>query len=95
LLYNELLKYICCEAFSKKGERVDKKKWDFEVVDAPKQHNGHDCGVFSLMAARYASSNLPLTYSQHDMPTMRYIIMLHIFNGIIPRYCLILFHTKK
>ena len=63
--------------------------------DYPRQENGSDCGVFSSMCADFLSEDLPLTFSQRDMPHFRHRIAIAILtacldghgdNGAVPYY---------
>ena len=47
----------------------------------PQQENCHDCGVFSTMCADFISDNLPLQYSQEQMPHIRHKICANILRG--------------
>eukprot|EP00953_Heterococcus_sp_UTEX-ZZ885_P019118 10679-Heterococcus_DN1.PRE.1 len=46
----------------------------------PQQSNGSDCGVFSCMFADYISEDLPLQFSQADMPHFRQRLALQILR---------------
>jgi Ulp1 family protease len=52
-----------------------------ELLQVPQQHNGVDCGIFSMLAADYLSDRLPLTYSQGDIPLFRAKIAVAITKG--------------
>jgi sentrin-specific protease 1 len=47
----------------------------------PRQGNGYDCGVFSIMCADYTSDNLPLDYNQSGMIFYRRHILASILRG--------------
>ena len=49
--------------------------------DIPQQTNDFDCGVFSVALADFKSDNLPLVYSQTDMPYWRTKIGCDIVRG--------------
>jgi sentrin-specific protease 1 len=49
----------------------------------PKQTNGVDCGVFTIMMADYLSDDLPLQFSQKDIPRFREKIACAIVKGMI------------
>ena len=47
----------------------------------PQQSNGFDCGVFSIVCADFLSDELPLNYSQQNMPYFRLKIACDIHRG--------------
>lgn len=49
--------------------------------DIPQQMNGSDCGMFSCMFAEYISRNVPISFSQNDMPYFRRKMVLEIVEG--------------
>jgi hypothetical protein len=60
----------------------DKSTWKLtSVQDCPYQNNNYDCGVFAIMCANYLSYNLPLQYSQMNMPFFR----MKIASSILQR----------
>jgi hypothetical protein len=60
----------------------DKSTWKLtSVQDCPYQNNTYDCGVFAIMCANYLSDNLPLQYSQMNMPFFR----MKIASSILQR----------
>lgn len=40
-------------------------------MKTPQQLNGFDCGVFSCTVAKFISGNMPLSFTQNDMKTLR------------------------
>lgn len=44
-------------------------KWpvDVNAGNAPRQQNGHDCGVFAIMCANYAAADRRFDYGQRDV----------------------------
>ena len=48
--------------------------------DTPRQENGSDCGVFSLMCADFLSERLGLPFSQRDIPHFRHRIALALLR---------------
>ena len=48
-------------------------KWQLigHTSDIPQQTNGYDCGVFCIMFAEHNAMNLPLRFSQRDIPNKR------------------------
>lgn len=66
-----ILNYLTEEYRNKKNDRLDVSKWKFECVQCPKQNNCYDCGVFVCQYANFISQDLPLSFSQQDMPNFR------------------------
>lgn len=71
-------------------EMKDKKKADYDVSDwklidrerhVPQQQNGVDCGVFSIICADYLSDDLPMCYTQSEMPMNRLRVAAAIMRG--------------
>jgi hypothetical protein len=57
------------------------RDWSFRVAaDAPRQLNGWDCGVFTLMACKWRALQLPFSYDQRDMDYFRRRIMADIIS---------------
>jgi Ulp1 family protease len=82
-----LLRWLQDEAKEKKGITLDVSDWTLidshEGEDVPQQHNGFDCGVFTTICADYISDDLPLVYSQQEMPLNRAKIGAAILRGVI------------
>ncbi|XP_077295563.1 uncharacterized protein LOC143917836 [Arctopsyche grandis] len=77
-----LLQYLVDERMDKLKEKFDTSGWQLECVkEIPHQMNGSDCGMFSCMFAEYASRNVPITFSQNDMPYFRRKMVLEIIQG--------------
>jgi sentrin-specific protease 1 len=51
------------------------------VVDAPRQKNGFDCGVFICQYVRQLALGLPVTFSQRDIPGVRLRICSDLLDG--------------
>lgn len=51
------------------------------IHECPKQDNGYDCGVFTMMYADFLTDNLPLDFEQKDMPHFRKKIAADILRG--------------
>jgi len=76
-----LRQYLIDEAKNYKKIDLDLSGWvDYYPPRIPRQLNGCDCGVFTLKFADYISEDLPLTFSQSDMPYFRRKIVLEILN---------------
>ena len=53
-------------------QRADVLGWPREFPkDIPQQHNGCDCGVFTLLFASYAGRAAPMAFSQADIDDFR------------------------
>lgn len=79
---NALEEYLKEESLDKKKQHFDTSKFQKEsVVDAPRQMNGSDCGVFSCMFAEYITRNREITFSQQHMPYFRQKMVLEIVQG--------------
>lgn len=77
-----ILQWLVDEANDKKKIKLDTSDWILKDDDpVPQQRNGFDCGVFSIMCADYLSDNLPLQYSQDEMPDNRLKIGAAIKRG--------------
>lgn len=60
----------------------DFSKWtDYWLPDAPKQHNGHDCGVFAIKMAEVVSRDGRISFSQDDMNLLRDRLLLEILDA--------------
>jgi sentrin-specific protease 1 len=63
-------------------DEVKKSEWKI-IFDnnSPRQGNGHDCGVFTILVADYLSDDLPLTFTQEQIPFFRQKITSTILRG--------------
>ncbi len=60
-------------------------KWTLELpFNNPKQQNNYDCGIFCLMTADFILEDLPLTFTQLNIPDFRYKICWSICNNQLP-----------
>ena len=76
--------WVVEEARTKKSVTIDPSTWTIHSrtpETTPQQLNGTDCGVFVIACADFKSDNLPLTYSQRDMDTLRLKIAADICRG--------------
>jgi len=62
---------------------IDEWKTYSRSHEIPLQRNGWDCGMFAIIAADFLSDNLPLHYTQNDMPSFRLKVGLRILNGCL------------
>lgn len=64
------------------NNKVNPKEWKI-IFDnnSPRQGNGHDCGVFTILIADYLSDDLPLTFTQEQIPFFRKKITSTILRG--------------
>lgn len=79
--------WVFDEVKAKKRILLNKSEWTIlPVPETPKQNNGTDCGVFTIMCADFLMDNMPIlesTYSQADMPFFRQKIMNDILRGYL------------
>lgn len=56
---------------------------NFEILKgiSPLQENSNDCGVFTCMSMDYLSRNMPLNYTQKDIPYFRLLIAASLLSG--------------
>ena len=64
-----------------RGLRWNPAGWNMVVVDAPRQKNGFDCGVFICQYVRQLALGLPVTFSQRDIPGVRLRICSDLLDG--------------
>ena len=67
-----------------KGTALDVTSWRQEGprdCDCPQQINDVDCGAFVCMFAVHAAHDMPLAFSQDDMPAVRRHIVSSILLG--------------
>ena len=67
-----------------KGRALDVTSWRQEGprdCDCPQQSNEVDCGAFVCMFAVHAAHDMPLAFSQDDMPAVRRHIVCSILLG--------------
>eukprot|EP00854_Cymbomonas_tetramitiformis_P008653 gene8653-10270_t len=71
----ECLGHLCAvvrQMLVESGAEVEAREWTRATcTDAPRQIGPWDCGVFVLMGAERIAEDLPLDYSQHDVPAAR------------------------
>lgn len=61
---------------------IDYSKYEVNPeMPCPTQQNGFDCGVFTCTMAEYLSRNMPLLFSQEDMPLIRRRMAYEIGTG--------------
>ena len=67
------LQWLVDEARVKKGFVLDSSEWKLvhRENNLPQQEKGYDCGVFAIMCADFLSDDLPLSYTQKDVPFFR------------------------
>ena len=80
-----LRQYVQDEARLHSGvEEYDFNGWEvYTPKDIPRQLNEYDCGVFACKFADYLSDNLPLKFTQEDMPYFRRRMVVEIKNKCI------------
>ena len=72
-----------CNA-NKQSSPLDLNEWKLidQETHVPQQHNGFDCGVFTIVCADFISDDLPLEYSQQNIAYMRRKIGCDILRGV-------------
>jgi sentrin-specific protease 1 len=80
-----LKRWMVDEAEAKKGtsDFVEADKWDIKFETCPKQTNGRDCGVFTIMYADFLVDHLPLIFRQDDIVKFRQKITADILRGYL------------
>lgn len=67
-----ILNYLKEEHLKRKGMELDLTNFAKEIVpDCPQQENGADCGIFACKVAEFISRDVPVNFSQDDMPYYR------------------------
>lgn len=78
---DKLLSYLMDEA-NKKQNKFDQQVWRLEwLKNIPQQQNGSDCGVFVYQFADYVARDVPINFTQSDMPYFRKRMAIEILNG--------------
>ena len=85
-LLEALRQWLMHEALYKKNVVLDESSWKLidsgeHHVPVPEQNNFFDCGVFVCVAADFIQDDLPLTYSQENIPFFRQKIAADIIRG--------------
>ncbi|KAG8469012.1 hypothetical protein KFE25_007530 [Diacronema lutheri] len=76
-----LRRYIIDEWLQKYGERTAAAEWTcVPRDDAPRQHNGFDCGVFVCAVARCLALGVPIDVSQDAMADIRRRIVFELMR---------------
>ena len=78
-----LQRWLIDEARDKMGETINPLEWEMVTrkKDVPKQFNGVDCGVFTIICADFLSDDLPLEYKHTQMEFFREKIGTDIIRG--------------
>lgn len=78
-----LRQWVVDESLNKKKIAIDVNDWKLisQEPHVPQQHNGYDCGVFTIVCSDFISDDLPLKYSQNDISNMRQKIGCDILRG--------------
>lgn len=81
-----LKKWFADDVKDKKNQVMDMSEWELisQLPDVPQQHNGYDCGVFTITFADFLSDNLPLQFSQQDITENRQRFTSSILKGSLP-----------
>ena len=80
--------YLIDEMRDKKGvvmTQAQQDEWVIEPTpdDTPQQENGYDCGMFVCMFADFILQNLPMKFTQADMPGLRIKLCYCILHGTL------------
>lgn len=54
---------------------------DDHTQDTPQQENGFDCGVFTCQVLNYLAQDLPLDFTQQNIPYLRKRMIWEIGNA--------------
>eukprot|EP00050_Salpingoeca_kvevrii_P022523 m.127747 g.127747 ORF g.127747 m.127747 type:complete len:636 (+) comp9732_c0_seq3:2-1909(+) len=79
--FTTIRKYLQEESKEKCGEQIDLSGWKDKVMTCPQQANTSDCGVFALKFADHRAKNLPMSFSQANMPAIRRRMVWEILHG--------------
>ncbi|XP_006869894.1 PREDICTED: sentrin-specific protease 2 [Chrysochloris asiatica] len=69
-----LLQYLQDESKTKRNIDLNLLEWthySLKPHEIPQQLNGSDCGMFTCKYADYISRDIPITFTQHQMPLFR------------------------
>lgn len=85
-VYNEgLIEYLKDEHMAKKKAPMpDIDTWTLKTCirnETPQQLNNSDCGMFSMLFADFLSEDLPLSFTQKDIPSLRNKVCASIMTG--------------
>ena len=81
-VFDLLLQYVKDEHVSKHGVPLpDADKWHRVRRPWPQQHNGCDCGAFSLANTDFLLLGEALEYGQSDIAAFRNMVLLACLNG--------------
>jgi len=84
-ILDNLKNYMVGETKRLYGEKmngIDYSQYDTNPdMPCPTQQNGFDCGVFTCTMAEYLSRDMPLLFSQEDMPVIRRRMAYEIGTG--------------
>jgi Ulp1 family protease len=78
-----LAKYVADEAKAKKNEDIDTSEWPVEFPAVPRQLNGVDCGMFTILFAEYASRGASFSFSQAHIEYFRVKVLCDIMQGYV------------
>jgi sentrin-specific protease 1 len=79
-----LLRYLSDESMDKLQTPLDAASWSLQTCDiatTPQQNNGSDCGMFTIAFADFLADNLPLRFTQADIPEFRVKVCASILRG--------------
>ena len=77
------LRWLADEAHVRRHGDFDATRWSTHEsgTSGPQQHNGYDCGVYSILCADFLTDELPLAYHHSNMGMARLKIAGAIIRG--------------
>jgi len=86
--FENIMHYLTDERAKLELNGDEDKGWRMEIVTGPRQQNGYDCGVFTIIAAEMVMLGLPMLHSQQMMPTLRRRIAFDILEkgGVLTQW---------
>lgn len=74
-------KYLCEESLDKRKMPFNLAGWTTKLArDIPHQMNGSDCGMFACKYADYITREIPISFTQADMPQFRQLMVYEILK---------------
>lgn len=80
-----IMQWLVDEAVDKGKPPINPEEWTLidHPPNVPQQKNGIDCGVFTCVCSDFLADDLPLSYSQENIPYWRNKIACDILRGNI------------
>jgi sentrin-specific protease 1 len=84
-ILNHLAQWLQDESINKRGVQIDVSGWKrIFPSDIPKQVNGYDCGLFTLMYADRLGMGLPFEFNQDQMDAIRVKVLHRLMAKRVP-----------